>query len=152
MAWHLWVAVALAAAGIWAAWLRVGAGRKAAAMAAWPTTIGTVLGHGIDETTSVDADGDRDTSYETTIRYAYQALGREWTGSRVSLAGNSFPSRRKAQAWLDERPVGSTVTVHYDPTRPDEAVLRIDASNDWWVPLFFFALAAAVGLGLFGGG
>lgn len=150
MSWNMVVALALVAAGAWAAWLRVKRRRAGQAMAGWQRVQGTVLSHAIAESVSTDSHGDRTHHFDPQLTYEYFAGGMARTGGRASLDGISFASRKKAQAWLDARPVGQPIDVHVDPADPAEAVLDVKVKSDWWVPLFFVALGAAVAAGLFG--
>lgn len=150
MTWEMGIALALIAAGVWAAWLRVKRRRVGKQMAGWRAVQGTVLSHAIEESVTTDAHNDREWHYDPRLTYQYETGGTERTGKRISLDGVSFSSRKKAQVWLDQRPVGSTVTVYLDPADPDEAVLETGVKGDWWVPVFFVALGIAVALGLFG--
>jgi hypothetical protein len=55
------------------------------------------------------------------LAYRYQVDGVDYIGRRVDL----LPvGRRHASADLRRYPAGSTVVVHYDRTRPDQAVLE----------------------------
>ena len=150
MEWRHWVALALLAGAAWAAWLRVKRARQIKAMQGWTQVNGRILSHDIEETSSTDSDGRLDHHYDPKISYEYEVGGRTRQGTRLALETVSFGSRKKAQQYLDARPVGSTVPVFVNPDDPSDSVLTTKASGDWWVPVFFAGLAAAVGLGFFG--
>ena len=151
MTWEQGIALALIAAGVWAAWLRVKRRRAGQAMAGWTAVEGTVLSHDLEENVTTDSSNDREWHYDPKIRYAYEVAGHRYESERVSLDGVSCRSRNEAQAWLDARPVGGKVAVHVNPANPEDALLDIAAKNDWWVPVFFIILGLAVAFGLFGG-
>jgi hypothetical protein len=151
MSWNIMIALALIAAGAWATWLRIKRRRAAREMAGWRTVTGEVLSHSIEESVTTDSSNDREWHYDPRLRYAYEVGGTRHESERISLDGVSFGSRKRAQAWLDKRPVGSSVNVHLNPADPADSVLETNVAADWWVPLFFFALGIAVALGLFGG-
>ena len=150
MEWHHWIALALVAAAAWSVQIRLRHARQARAMAGWTPVTGSVVAHGIDETTSQDSDGDKDTSYAPCLTYAYEVDGATRQGTRIALDNLSFSSRSRAQAYLDERPIGSPIQVFVNPANPVEAVLSTERKSDWWVPVMFVVLAAAVAAGLFG--
>jgi hypothetical protein len=145
------IALALIAAGAWSAWLRVKRRRAAQEMTGWQTVTGKVLSHSIEESVTTDSDNDREWHYDPRISYEYEVAGERHEGQRIALEEPSFGSRKKAQDWLDARPVGSAITVHVNPADAADAVLETTVSGDWWVPLFFIALGIAVAFGLFGG-
>ena len=150
MSWNMVVALALVAAGVWAAWLRVKRRRAGQAMAGWQRVQGMVLDHAIAESVSTDSHGDRTDHFDPQLTYEYLGAGEKRTGTRASLDAVSFTSRQKAQAWLDARPVGQPIDVHVNPADPNDAVLDVAVKSDWWVPAFFVALGVAVAAGLFG--
>lgn len=150
MEWHHWIALALLAVAAWSAQVRLKQAREARAVAGWTPVTGRVLSHGIEEETSRDSDGDSSTTYTPQLSYAYAAGGGERQGTRLALDGVSFSSRAGAQAYLDERPVGSEIRVYVNPDDASDTVLSAERENDWWVPILFVALAAAVAAGVFG--
>jgi len=151
MEWNHWIALALLAAAIWAVQIRLKQRREAQAAAGWTPVTGSVVSHGLDEETSRDSDGGVDTTFSPRLTYAYEAAGAQRQGTRLSLDGVSFSKRARAQAWLDERPVGAPIELFVNPANPDEALLTVAHKSDWWVPAFLVGLAAAVAAGLFGG-
>ena len=68
--------------------------------------------------------------FRTLVRYEYVVDGEEYEGRE--LAGGDFPYRsaRAATRRLAAYPVGAPVTVRYDPTEPDIAVLETGLSPD----------------------
>jgi hypothetical protein len=68
--------------------------------------------------------------FRTLVRYEYVVDGEEYEGRE--LAGGDFPYRGAVGAArrLAAYPVGALVTVRYDPTEPDIAVLETGVSVD----------------------
>lgn len=150
MGWNHWVALALVAAALWAFQIRWKRRAIIREMAGWTRIPGRVVSHDILASSSTDSEGRSESSYEPKLSYDYEVNGRPFTGTRLSLDGESFSSRQKAQKYLDERPIGSEVPVYVNPADPSDAILSTKAGGDWWVPVLFLGLAAAVALGLFG--
>ncbi len=115
--------LALVAWGWWAQ-------RQAQVSRSWPTVLGQV------ETTWVteDADPDDGTAYQAHVRYRYAVAEQGYRSTRIQFMGPpSFSSRHKAEAFLARYPEGASVTVHYNPEDPSEAVLETTASKSLWV-------------------
>jgi hypothetical protein len=86
--------------------------------ASWPTTDGVVLSTFIE--TSSDGQGD---SYSPHIVYEYHVNAIRYESNRIALS--TFSSNlSEAQSYIDNYPIGSTVTVHYNPNDPGDAVLE----------------------------
>jgi hypothetical protein len=144
------IALALVAAGVWAIWRGMKRRRLGQQVAGWQAVQGKVLSHDIAESVSTDSDGDREWHYEPRLVYEYEAAGTVRQSQRVAVDAPSFGSRKKAQEWLDSRPVGSAVNVFVNPDDPGDSVLETAVSGNWWVAGFFIVLGIAVALGLFG--
>lgn len=84
----------------------------------FPTVDGTITESKIVE--DRDADG---TTYIARIRYAYQVAGRDYTADRVRYWTVSA-GRGAAERIVEAHPVGSKVTVYYNPADPSDALLR----------------------------
>ncbi len=97
--------------------------KKAKAAQEWPTIPGVILSSRVDEHVSRDSDGDRNTTYKPVVAYQYAIMGQEYTGSRISFGANTF-SRRKCEEIIAGYPVGQPVNVHYNPDKPQDAVLE----------------------------
>ncbi len=142
------------------------AGRKgvkqADASQGWPATTGTVTEARVTYSTQTDTDGDSSDSYFPQVSYTYQALGQEYAGHKISFGfAKAHNSRRQAENELARYPLGSQVTVYYNPSNPAEAVLERKAGGTVIAtvlgvafillglciacPLIFSGLAAAVG-------
>jgi hypothetical protein len=73
--------------------------------------------------------GSKGVTYRVTIRYSYEAAGRTWSANRLRYSTNtspytdSFARADKAYQRTGQYPVGTTVTVYYNPKNPQDAVL-----------------------------
>ncbi len=84
----------------------------------WAVTPGTVLTSEV-ETRKI---GSKKSSYPH-IEYSYAVAGQEYRASRVSaieISGSEWIVRKRT----DKYPVGSTVSVHYNPANPSDATLQ----------------------------
>ena len=96
--------------------------------ATWPTADGVVVTAEVVERSSRGGD-----EFEPRIAYAYVVTGRPYTGHVVRSGGFEYGNRARAEAKLAEYPVGSAVTVRYDPGDPGRAVLEPGGGGDWWL-------------------
>jgi hypothetical protein len=104
--------------------------KQADASQAWPATTGTITETHVAHSTHTDTDGDTSTSYSALVSYEYQVLGQSHTGTKISFGfTKSHNSYRQAEVELAHYPLGSSVTVYYDPSNPDEAVLERKAGG-----------------------
>ena len=105
--------------------------KDAAVAAKWPTTTGTILMSTLE---SRRTNSGRHTQYPVVL-YSYQAGGRSYQGNRIApgpeVGGTGAPKR------LIEYPVGSQVTVSYNPNDPSDAVLETKVPSLFWL---WFAL------------
>lgn len=90
------------------------------AASSFPTAEGTITESKVVEQS--DTDG---TSYRAQLRYTYRVAGRDYTADRDrywTLSGGRAAAMQRVQS----HPVGSKVTVHYNPADPSDALLRPD--------------------------
>lgn len=87
---------------------------RMAQSANWPTTPGTVTESRLES---------RRKSVALVLRYTYTLGRREYTGTRYE-DGPTFLPKETLPKVQSELPVGSGVTVYYDPADPATAVLR----------------------------
>jgi lipopolysaccharide export LptBFGC system permease protein LptF len=102
--------------------------RRAAAAQAWPTIPGTVLASRVDIHTSTDSDGHRTTTYKPVVDYQYTIMGQEFRASRIAFGANTF-SRNKSESIIAMYPPNQPLTVHYNPDKPQDAVLEAEAKG-----------------------
>lgn len=88
---------------------------------AWPTVVGGV----IDAESSQIARSQTGRSWRTRVHYRYRIDGREFESGRLSFS-RQIGGRTRIQADDELRQFvpGGPVVVHYDPLRPQRAVLR----------------------------
>ena len=96
---------------------------RAQRMIRWPSVPGSVTG------TDIVADGtfeDGSAAYYPRISYKYVVAGKEYSSQRRSLinVGAGRFLRAGLRKTVERYPVGSEVTVFYDPADPSEAILE----------------------------
>ncbi len=89
----------------------------------WPTAQGTVISS--REVIADDAEPDSEsTGMQVTVRFRYDVGGQSYSGSQewwqISSAGGKNYAR------------GSAVTVYYNPTNPQQAVVSPEQDSHWW--------------------
>ncbi len=74
------------------------------------------------------------TTYSAEVTYTYQVTGTSYTGDKISI-GQMSSSSEYARAILNRYPVGKTVSVHYLPGNPSDAVLETGIHGGTWICL-----------------
>lgn len=99
----------------------------------WPSTQGVVTGHSAFETPG-HKPGHNPPNFHSLVNYSYGVSGQPLTSDRVAF---NIPWQFKSDSregavlrGLTEYPLGSPVTVFYDPDEPTEAIL-IKRPPDW---------------------
>jgi hypothetical protein len=100
--------------------------RKAAR---WPSTAGKVITNDVQSHKNKPGDigynfGDTEVSNEPLVEYEYQVGNRTYRGRRITIGEKT--SGYELEAILERYPVGTSVTVYYDPADPQTAVLERD--------------------------
>ena len=133
--------IALSATGFVALWGGFELRDRARGMAAWPSVRGRVTGGAVVANSTFD---DGSPAYYPVISYQYEVAGKEYQGKRRTLVnvGVGGVLRGAAQQVVARYPVGSEVTVFYDPEDPGEAVL--ERTSPVAGPILLFALGAAL--------
>lgn len=86
----------------------------------WAFTTGKIV------TSRVEVSGGDHTTVSPHVVFQYSVYGREYSGSQIK-AGDvhiSSYSSRTAYDTVDKYPVGSEVTVYYDPENPEQSALE----------------------------
>lgn len=105
--------------------------------AAWPGTPGVV-------TRSEVVRGDD--SYSAALAYSYTVDGVAYEGTSIASGPEITSSTEDhARRRVDRYPVGSAVTVYYDPAAPATAVLEPGLLKRSFVPLVFGLFFATFG-------
>jgi hypothetical protein len=86
----------------------------------WPTTEGKIFVSRVVR----DQDSDGDVTYRSDIQYVYEVNGQVYDCNRIQFGWRSNQSRKGAQQEVAKYPPDSTVTVHYNPKNPKNAVLE----------------------------
>jgi len=102
----------------------VRAASKARASESWPSAAGRMLRAQILVEESSNSEGSSTTWYNPAVSYSYKVAGRELQGSRLRFGNARSTVRRKAEESLAPYSDGRTVSVRYNPDRPEECVLE----------------------------
>lgn len=113
--------------------------------ASWPTTLGEVVYASIEQHMDSDSDGSTSVTYKAKVVYNYQVGGQALVGDRRRFSDSSSNNARRAQEAINRYPMGTQVTVYYDPNNPEICVLEPGASVGG-----FIALVITLGLLGFG--
>lgn len=102
---------------------------QGAAMQEWPATTGVIRESTVRE---IAGEGDEGWDHVPYIRYEYEVNGRPYVGSSLA-AGlmNTGAGEEAARQFVRDYPVGSTVTVWYNPRDPRQSAIekRVGASG-----------------------
>jgi hypothetical protein len=114
---------------------------KVRASQAWPTIQGIVIQSWVRKSSSTDDDGSVSYSYYPEVHYQYQVMGTEYQGNQIAFGPKVGGNRSRAEKKIAKYPVGSSLTVYYQPDNPDIAVLERSLSNLLLVMGIIFFLA-----------
>jgi hypothetical protein len=94
----------------------------------WPSTTGKVIASRIASSTKEPGDaasfGERNVTNEPYVEYEYHVEGQRFRNTRITIGEKT--SEYELEAILARYPVGTAVTVYYDPANPQKAVLERD--------------------------
>jgi hypothetical protein len=111
-------------------------GRKAQL---WPTTKGTIL---TSEIALVPVMGNA--MLTPAVTYSYEVGGQALQGSGLRVGvPRYFNKPAKAEALAGQYPVGSQVTVHYDPATPAKTALDL-AIGEGYTPLMIYSFGGTL--------
>lgn len=131
----MWVLIGLlVAVGLTLILMGLAARNKYVHAERWPSIQGQVIESRIDDTILEDP--------RLIFTYSYYTHDREFRSSRISFSANPT-SRKGLDGIVSTYPAGGPVTVHFDPSNPEEAVL-INTLGNRWIPY------VAVGIVLIG--
>jgi Protein of unknown function (DUF3592) len=108
------------AAGIMMLLFLISNWRTASAAARWPTTTGTILSSVAEphRTLVPGGRGQTATMWSSVIEYSYRVQDRDYHGTRLAFGADVAGPRDLAEKTAARYPVGSKVTVHFDPANP----------------------------------
>ena len=115
----------------------------------WPVVSGTVESTEIKAhktTTKQGRSGYRtSTSYEPVVHYTYTVNGQSYTGKRIAYSGFQG-AEVTAQEKLKQYPQGGSVQVHYNPKKPQDALLEVsmDATRVYNIMGLIFIVVGVV--------
>jgi hypothetical protein len=113
--------------GVIAFWYGRRAIKKNLAALEWPTVMGKIIGAELDSYIKTDDDGDQTTMYTPLITYEYEVEGQTYTSTQVRVMGFAATNMQSVSSKkLEAYPVGDAVEVHYNPFKPEDALLEID--------------------------
>ncbi|MBL8819109.1 MAG: DUF3592 domain-containing protein [Planctomyces sp.] len=96
----------------------------------WPTARGKIVRSGVDVSVHRDRSRDRDRrreetrSYSAAIEYEFQVNEEVFHGTRIAVISDQFGSKGWAESTAKRFPVGSDVTVSFNPASPEQCVLE----------------------------
>lgn len=94
--------------------------RKAQLSQSWPVAKGII--NKTDIKTLAD---DSPTTYVPFVSYTYMVEGKIYEGQQIAFGRETgFRSHQKAVEYMAPYPVDAEVSLHYNPEKPSEAVLR----------------------------
>ncbi len=140
--------------GIAATWFTVVFNKMVRDASRWPVTRGRIVAsdvEGFRDWRNTDSHNRSGMRFKPGVTYAYEVNGREYLGDRLTMGvvvSSSIPglSGRTAARY----PVGSEVTVHYNPLSPGESVLNPHSALHqilWLIAAALFLLAWAMATG-----
>jgi hypothetical protein len=97
----------------------------------WLTTTGEILESNLEQ----DSDG-----WCPNVRYVYAVDRKHYANGRLYFFLSNGSTQRDAKKHLLPYPVGKTVSVYYNPRKPEDAVL--DRRMSLWRPLFWLFFAS----------
>lgn len=104
--------------------------RKASQSQNWQRAKGIITNAFVQESRSVDDEGDTTYTYTPSVEYQYQVGPYTYTSTRIAFGSNkSYNNRRNASKALEMFPIRSGVIVYYNPNDPNEATLQRTAKG-----------------------
>ncbi len=116
----LFFSVSFLVAGGAISWWGWGILQNARQSESWPTTSGQIIYSDVRES----RDNEGTTSYYADIEFTYVVGDQRYTADKVSFGEYGSGTRRHAADIVARYPQGMAVTVYYDPTAPETAVLE----------------------------
>jgi hypothetical protein len=89
----------------------------------WPTIEGHIIESRVEREKSIGDSVDQQ-QYKAIVRYQFTVEGTEYTCDRVAFGIGTSNHRSDASRIVDEYPESRTITVHYSPEDPNDAVLE----------------------------
>lgn len=96
---------------------------KAKKASGWPSVQGKVIDARLEEQKSTDLDDNLSIHYRPVVTYQYEIGGQTYASNRTGVIPMNY-DQKTAQKKLDAFPMGSALTVFYNPENPEEALLN----------------------------
>jgi hypothetical protein len=91
----------------------------------WLSTSGKIISSELDAQTTTDENGYQTTTYIANILFQYMVNDSAFECDCINFDyGIRTSNMRKEQSIVEQYPIGSQVTVYYDPDEPQQAVLE----------------------------
>lgn len=97
----------------------------------WPMVTGTVLESKVHRYTSSGNSENSSVQHVPRIVYEFELGGTRYESHQRSIMGENYESA-EAQRIVDAYPVGSAITVYFQPGNPEESVLQRGGSEEQW--------------------
>jgi hypothetical protein len=88
----------------------------------WERGEGRILTAEVERDVRRDENG-KSVTYIPHVKYVYQVDGHNYEGDQIGFGTPKFSMARKANAIVDQYPVGGQISFFYNPLDPSEAVL-----------------------------
>lgn len=115
----------------------------------WPKVPGKIVRSGVDVSVNRDRSRDRNRrhqetrSYSAAIEYEFEVDGKVHHGTRIAVISDQFGSKNWAEATAKRFPIGSEVSVSFNPSSPEQCILE---PGRWGGAGFLLILAGIFGL------
>ena len=125
--------------------------RRSSRVKAWPTTSGVITESRVESRirqvgNSTYRSGVKLRFYRPVVKYAYDVGAKRYQGQRVRLADRGWErTTGHAEHAVAAYVVGHSVTVRYDQSRPEDAVLEIGLGPVWPQAIVFSTLCLILG-------
>ena len=83
--------------------------------------------------------------YTPRIEYTYTVDGERFSDDNIGPSGLTSYSRSDAEQWTRKYPLGSTITIHYSPSKPDWSAIVPTKNTFGNAFLFVFGIMAIPG-------
>lgn len=139
------------AAGSVVGYTGLGMLRKAKANLRWPSVEGRIVRSESVRMLYTASHGNSP-MYGPEIEYEYEASGQQITGKniKIGITGSSATDKTYAERYLAKYPVGKTVPVFFDPSKPQDSILEPGPSGLTYaglaIGLFFMVIGPAFGI------
>jgi hypothetical protein len=96
---------------------------KAKKAGGWPSVPGKVIEARLEEHASTDPEDFSMANFRPVIAYQYEVNSQVYTSNKTGVIAMNY-DQKTAQKKLDAFPVGSALTVYYNPEKPEDALLN----------------------------